>query len=184
MSEKDRILEHEYDGIQEFDNPMPRWWVLTFWATIIFSVAYVLNIGGIGTGKGRIAEYEEAMAVAAAEHPQGGGPVDAAALLAMAADPEELEEGGEIFAKYCAACHAADGGGMIGPNLTDDRWIHGGTIEEVHKVISEGVLAKGMPTWSKLLKPEEVDRVTAYVWSLYGTTPAQPKAPEGEQVVR
>ncbi len=182
MSDEDRILEHEYDGIKEYDNPMPAWWVLTFWATIIFSVAYVLNLGGIGTGAGRVAEYEADMAAWRAAHPAGGAPVDAAALLALAEDHEGLEEGEEIFTKYCAACHAADGGGVIGPNLTDAHWLHGSSIDSIHVVIAEGVLAKGMPAWAKMLSPEQVDQVTAYVWSLRGTTPAAPKAPEGVQV--
>jgi cytochrome c oxidase cbb3-type subunit 3 len=184
MSDQDRILEHEYDGIKEYDNPMPRWWVLTFWATIIFSVAYVFNVGGIGTGQGRIADYEADMVAWRAAHPQGGGPVDVAALLALADDSEAVEEGGEVYAKYCAACHAADGGGMIGPNLTDNAWLHGSSIDSIHTVIAEGVLAKGMPAWGKMLSPEQVDHVTAYVWSLAGSTPAAPKAPEGEQVTR
>lgn len=184
MSDDERLIAHEYDGIQEYDNPMPRWWVMTFWATIIFSIAYAFNVGGIGTGAGRVAEYEADMAAFRAAHPQGGGPVDVAGILAMAADEEGREEGGEVFTKYCAACHAADGGGLIGPNLTDDAWIHGGTVEQIHQVIAEGVLAKGMPAWGKMLAPEQVDRVTAYVWSLAGTTPAAPKDAEGERVIR
>lgn len=184
MSDKDRLLEHEYDGIREYDNPMPRWWVLTFWATIIFSGAYLLDIGGIGTGDGRIAQYEADMARWRAAHPQGEGPVDVQALLALAADREALEDGGEIFGKNCAACHAADGGGLIGPNLTDDRWLHGGSIEAVHASIANGVLAKGMPAWGRILTAAQVDRVTAYVWSLQGTSPQKAKAPEGVQVIR
>lgn len=184
MSDKDRILEHEYDGIKEYDNPMPRWWVITFWATIIYSVIYLVVVGGMGTGQGNVDEYEADMTAWRAAYPQDGGPVDVAGILALASDTEALEEGNEVYIKYCAACHAADGGGMIGPNLTDDAWIHGGTVEQIHQVIAEGVLAKGMPAWGKMLSPEQVDQVTAYVWSLAGTTPAAPKAPEGEQVTR
>jgi cytochrome c oxidase cbb3-type subunit III len=183
MSEKDRLIEHSYDGIQEYDNPMPRWWVLTFWATIVFSVMYTFDVG-FGTGEGRVAQYAADMAAWREAHPAGGAPVDTAALLAMAANADAVHEGGETFAKYCAACHAADGGGLIGPNLTDSSWLHGGRIDEIHAVIANGVLAKGMPAWAKQLKPEEVDQVTAYVWSLYGSTPAQPKAPEGLVVTR
>lgn len=184
MSDLDRLIEHEYDGIKEYDNPMPRWWVLTFWATIVFSVAYVLNLGGIGTGEGRIAQYEADMAAWRAAHPQDLGGADTAAILALAADPTALGEGQATYAKYCAACHAADGGGLIGPNLTDDAWLHGASVDSIHTVIAKGVLAKGMPAWEKLLTPLQVDQVTAYVLSLQGTTPAQPKAPEGERVAR
>ena len=184
MSDQDRMLEHEYDGIKEYDNPMPRWWVLTFWATIIYSVGYLIVVGGMGTQQGHVDEYEADMAAWRAAYPQGGGPVDATAILAMVEDPGMLAEGAADYVKYCAACHAADGGGTIGPNLTDDAWIHGGTVADIHRVIAEGVLAKGMPAWGKMLTPGQVNQVTAYVVSLAGTTPAAPKAPEGEQVAQ
>ena len=180
---KDQLLDHCYDGIQEYDNPMPRWWVITFWATIIFAVAYALNLGGIGVGTGRIAAYQQEMAEFKAAHPDTKAP-DPAALLAAVADEHEVSEGKGIFTKNCIACHGPDGGGIIGPNLTDDYWIHGGKIEEIGMTVSAGVPAKGMPTWGKILKPKEVEEVVAYVWTLRGTTPAKPKAPEGQLVPR
>ena len=180
---KDKLLEHSYDGIQEYDNPMPRWWVITFWATIIFAVAYALNIGGIGVGAGRIAAYEQEMSEFKAAHPDAKAP-DPAALLAAVANADEVKEGKAIFTKNCIACHGPDGGGVIGPNLTDDYWIHGGKIEEIGATVTAGVAAKGMPTWGKILKPKEVEEVVAYVWTLHGTTPAKPKAPEGQLVPR
>ncbi len=182
--EKDRLIDHQYDGIQEYDNPLPRWWVITFWATIIFSVAYALNVGGIGTGQGRIKDYEQDMAAFRAAHPQDLGPADPAKLLALVSDTHEVSEGQKVYAKNCAACHAADGGGLIGPNLTDAYWIHGGKIEQIHGTVVAGVLAKGMPAWGKLLPGKEVDEVTAYIWTLQGTTPAKPKAPEGDMVAK
>src|SRR5512140_3227696 len=94
-TEKDHLLEHSYDGIQEYDNPMPRWWVITFWATIIFAVAYALNVGGIGVGAGRIAAYDAEMAAFRAAHPENKAP-DPAALLAAVADPDEVKEGKAI----------------------------------------------------------------------------------------
>ena len=180
----EKLLEHQYDGIAEYDNPMPGWWVITFWLTIVFAVAYALNIGGIGTGAGRVAEYEKDMAAfrAAGAAPAPG--TSAEALLVIVGDREKLEEGKEVFTKTCVACHAADGGGIIGPNLTDDNWLHGGKIEQINATITNGVLAKGMPAWGKILKPKEVDEVTAYVWSLHGTKPAKPKPPEGELLAR
>lgn len=179
MSEKDRLIEHSYDGIQEYDNPMPAWWVTMFWLTIIYSGLYYVNVVGIGEGKGRIAEYDAAVAAAAAAHPVVASTVSPEQLLAMAADPKSVEEGKEVFVKNCAACHAADGGGLIGPNLTDDAWIHGGKIDQIHMTIVAGVLAKGMPAWGQMLKPDDVEHVTSYVWSLHGTTPAKPKSAEG-----
>jgi cytochrome c oxidase cbb3-type subunit 3 len=173
------LIEHNYDGIQEFDNPLPRWWVYLFYATIIFSILYVLNVPGIGIGKGRMADYEADVAAWRAAHPQQEPDASPEQLAALAADPAALETGKQVFNTNCASCHRADGGGMIGPNLTDDAWIHGGTLPEIHKTIVEGVLAKGMPNWGKLLKPAQVNAVTVYVASLKGTNPANPKAPEG-----
>ncbi|MES2123845.1 MAG: cbb3-type cytochrome c oxidase N-terminal domain-containing protein [Gemmatimonadota bacterium] len=184
MSEQDRIIEHSYDGIQEYDNPMPAWWVTIFWATIIFSAIYAINRFGIGAGKGRIAEYEAEMAAARKAHPVEAPSSTPEQLLTLAASSERVHEGEELFAKNCVACHGADGGGIIGPNLTDDAWIHGGRIEQIHATINGGVLAKGMPAWGQMLKPRDIDELTAYVWSLHGTRPAKPKAPEGEVVPR
>ncbi|HET9064205.1 MAG TPA: cbb3-type cytochrome c oxidase N-terminal domain-containing protein [Gemmatimonadales bacterium] len=179
MSEKDQLIEHEYDGIQEYDNPMPRWWVTMFWLTILFAVLYPFNIGPIGSGKGWIGEYEADVAAAAAARPAGGGAVDAPTLLALADDPAAVAAGHAEFTKYCAACHGPDGGGIIGPNLTDDAWLHGSTITAIHAVVQDGVLTKGMPAWGKQLSPDEINAVVAYIWTLRGTTPANPKAPQG-----
>jgi cytochrome c oxidase cbb3-type subunit III len=175
----DRVMEHEYDGIKEYDNPMPRWWLGTFAGTIIFSGIYLLNVGPVGNGKGRIADYEDDMKAFALAHPAptGGPTVDK--LLALVADKESTEEGKEAFAKNCIACHAVDGGGGIGPNLTDNYWIHGSALDSVYAVVNNGVLEKGMPPWGKVLKPKDLERVVAYVASLRGSTPAAPKAPQG-----
>jgi cytochrome c oxidase cbb3-type subunit 3 len=178
----ERLLEHTYDGIQEYDNPLPRWWVYMFWATIVFSILYVLNvIPRIGIGPGRIANYEAAVAAARAAHPP---PTESSAeqLAALAADPKALASGKAVFTANCVSCHKADGGGLIGPNLTDNAWIHGGTLADIRRTVTEGVLAKGMPPWGKLLKPDQVDAVVVYVASLEGTNPPGAKAPEGTVV--
>ncbi len=182
--ERDRLIEHSYDGIQEYDNPMPAWWVFTFWLTIVFSIFYYVNPGNTGEGKGRETEYAEDMAAFRAKHPVNTGGGNAAQLLAVAADADEVAEGKKVYIGKCAACHAADGGGIIGPNLTDDAWLHGGTIDSIYATVNNGVLAKGMPAWGKLLKEDEMKEVVAYVWTLHGTTPAKPKAPEGQVVPR
>jgi cytochrome c oxidase cbb3-type subunit 3 len=178
----DRILEHEYDGIQEYDNPMPRWWLLTFAGTVIFSIIYYFNVGPIGNGNGRIADYEADMKAFAAAHPAPtGSEVSGEQLLALAKDHEKMEEGKETFNTYCASCHRADGGGLIGPNLTDTYWIHGGTLPDMYKTVVNGVLEKGMPPWGKTLKPDQLAEVVAYVSTMQGTNPANPKAPQGVQ---
>jgi cytochrome c oxidase cbb3-type subunit 3 len=184
MADKDenRLLDHSYDGIQEYDNPMPRWWVVTFWATIVFSALYLLNVPGIGNGKGRVADYQASMAraaAAAAVREQAEGTPTIESMTALLADPQALADGKQVFTTYCAACHRPDGGGQIGPNLTDDAWIHGGTLTEIRETIDAGVLAKGMPEWRKVLAPRQVSAVAVYVKSLGGSNPPNPKPPEG-----
>ena len=162
---------------------MPRWWLLTFAGTVIYSVLYVMNIGPIGNGKGRIADYEESVRKYAEAHPApAGGGATPEQLNALLADAGAVAKGKETFTAYCASCHAPDGGGLIGPNLTDAYWLHGGKIEEIYKTVAQGVLAKGMPPWEKSLKPDQLQAVVAYVASLQGTTPANPKAPQGTPV--
>jgi cytochrome c oxidase cbb3-type subunit 3 len=179
--DEDRLLDHDYDGIKEYDNPMPKWWLATLWLTVIFAVLYWFNVPGIGSGKGRIAEYEQAMAVGdsirAAHNPVAT--IDEAGLLAVAGDPAKLAVGQATFASTCSPCHATDGGGGIGPNLTDPYWIHGGRPLDVLRVVNEGVLDKGMPAWGQVLNPDQVIAVSAYVTTLRGTTPSAPKEPQG-----
>lgn len=178
--DEDRLLDHDYDGIQEYDNPMPKWWLYIFWGTIVWSVLYWFNVPGIGVGKGIIANYEASVAAAEAGRPAPpAGGADAAQLVALSQDPAALASGKAVFAAYCAACHGPDGGGIIGPNLTDNAWLHGGTPEAIHRTIQDGVLEKGMPAWGQSLAPADVNAVTAYVLSLAGTSPASPKPPEG-----
>lgn len=179
---EDRLLDHNYDGIQEYDNPMPRWWLWLFWITIGFSLLYALNLPGIGTGKGRIANYERDMNAARAKY----GAATAAALLlsdddliAISRDAAKLAQGKLTFTTQCVACHRADGGGNIGPNLTDAFWIHGAKPRELLKTVSAGVLEKGMPAWSQVLKPDQVSAVVGYVLTLRGTHPLDPKPPQG-----
>jgi len=181
QNSQDRLLEHNYDGIQEYDNPLPRWWVYLFWATIIFAVLYFFNVPGFGVGKGRIADYV-ADSTAAAQRMAAMAPApgpSADALAADAKDPAIIAAGKQVFATNCAACHRADGGGLIGPNLTDQYWIHGGSLPEIRNTIEHGVAAKGMPEWGKILKPDQVTAAAVYVHSLQGTNPPNPKAPEG-----
>jgi cytochrome c oxidase cbb3-type subunit III len=181
MADNDRLIEHQYDGIQEFDNPLPRWWVILFWVTIIFSVMYVFDVG-VGTGPGRIAQYEAEVAAAKAAAPVMPETTSPEELAALAASPQAIDAGKAVFAVNCVSCHKADGGGLIGPNLTDNAWIHGSTLSDIHKTVAEGVIAKGMPPWGTLLKPDQIDAVTVYVASLKGTNPPGAKAPEGTVV--
>jgi cytochrome c oxidase cbb3-type subunit 3 len=186
--EDDRLLDHRYDGIQEYDNPLPRWWTTIFWATILYAGVYLLNVPGIGNGQGRIAQYERHMALAAAldsarrAQAAPAGDLTDAALLAMSRDAARIAPGRERFGSTCAACHRADGGGGIGPNLTDEFWIHGARPTEILTVVRDGVPDKGMPTWSQTLTPDEIAAVAAYVLTLRDTHPPDPKEPQGEKI--
>lgn len=181
--EKDPLLmDHEYDGIHEYDNPMPRWWLYLFYATIVYSVLYFLNVPGIGIGKGRIANYERDVAQARERYGDAGaaaaalGPEEVQAALG---DPARLDAGKQVFMNNCMPCHKADGGGSIGPNLTDRYWIHGHRVEDMLNTVSNGVLDKGMPAWSTVLKPDQIAEVVAFVRTLAGTNPAGAKGPQG-----
>jgi cytochrome c oxidase cbb3-type subunit 3 len=178
------MMDHQYDGIQEYDNPMPRWWVLLFVVTILFVPVYYLAPGELGNGAKRVAMYEKEMAAFRAAHPEalGAPEMTAEEAAALVANPARIADGKALFAVNCVVCHRADGGGLIGPNLTDEFWIHGGTPLEVRNTIWNGVLAKGMPPWGRLLKPDQVNALTAYVKSLRGTNPPNPKAPDGTQI--
>ncbi len=177
------IPNHDYDGIQELDNPLPKWWLYIFYGTIIFSIGYFYYYE-IGDGT-RLAEDFAADKAAHSEQfakkkAEATATIDFAALEGNA----ELAAAGKAkFVQFCAACHLADGGGSIGPNLTDAHWIHGtGDAETIYKVINEGILAKGMPAWGQTFSVDDMKNVTAFVISLKGTTPANPKAPQGTKV--
>lgn len=182
--ERDVLLDHNYDGIQELDNKLPPWWVWGFYATIVFAVIYLAQYHVFKTGKLQIAEYNQEMQEAAQQK---------AELMKVAAnnisfenvkqltDATSLTEGKDIFKKNCVACHKEDGGGNVGPNLTDDYWIHGGGIRNIFNTISEGVPSKGMITWKNQFSPKQIQAVASYVMTLHGTNPPGAKEPQGEK---
>ncbi len=177
------ILDHNYDGIKELDNRLPPWWVYLFYVTIIFGVVYLVRFHVFNDYDQEL-EYEQEMAAAreAIEQYKKTAKdlvdVNTVELLTEASD---LSAGKAIFEGNCAVCHMNDGGGGIGPNLTDDYWILGGGIRNVFNTISEGGRAgKGMVSWKTNLKPSEIAQVASYVLELHGTTPANPKDPEGD----
>lgn len=180
------IAGHEYDGIQEFDNPLPRWWVQMFYLTIAFAIGYY-GYYEFGPGKGLSEEFEQEFAanqIARAQktpsNPSGSGEGAQARLVALVKDPSQREKGKAVYTGKCASCHGPQGQGSIGPNLTDDHWIHGGSLADIAKSVSQGVPDKGMPPWKAMLSPEELDSVVVYVKSIKGTQPPNPKAPQGE----
>ncbi len=177
------VLEHEHDGIKELDNTLPTWWVYLFYATMIFAVIYFVRFEMLGAD-GQIREYDNDVAQAKieiAEYRKNNPNLLNADNVKLLTGASDLEAGKKIFQTNCVACHMADGGGGIGPNLTDDHWILGGTINKIFNTISEGGRdGKGMVAWKAILKPEEIAQVASYIKSLKGTTPANPKAPEGD----
>lgn len=183
--ELDKILDHSYDGIQEFDNPLPRWWLLTFYGAIVFAAIY-FSYYHIGTGPSP--EQELASDLTAIKELEARSlkevpPPSPEQLEAVFQDPKNREAGKAIFSGKCASCHGQSGEGQIGPNLTDDYWIHGdGSMSAVFTVVSTGVPEKGMPPWGNMLKREEILAVVSYVHSLDDTHPASPKAPQGVKI--
>lgn len=181
--EHEIILDHNYDGIQELDNNLPPWWVYMFYGTILFAVIYLVRFE-VFNDYNQAEEYEVAVAEAKLEieawKKTAKDLVDINTVTLLT-DASDLKAGQSIFNANCVACHKADGGGGIGPNLTDPNWILGGGIKNVFKTISEGGRdGKGMISWKTELKPAEMAQVASYVLSLQGTTPAEPKAPEGD----
>lgn len=178
--DRDQLLDHEYDGIKEYDNPLPRWWVGIFWATIVFSIVYFLYYQ-VGPGPTVVDEYNAGMLELsekqAAEILKMGPPSDES-IVRLAKDTTMMAGAAALYQAKCSPCHGAKGQGVIGPNLTDDHWIHGGRPVQIYTIIAEGVPAKGMLTWKTQLRPMELLTLAAYV----DTLPATPgKAPEGQK---
>ncbi|WP_406683067.1 c-type cytochrome [Seonamhaeicola sp. MEBiC1930] len=177
------ILDHNYDGIKELDNNLPPWWLYGFYITIVFAAVYLLRYHVFDAG-GQFDELETELADAKAaieEYKKTAKDLVDINTVTLLTDASDLTAGKSVFDTNCVACHMADGGGGIGPNLTDEHWIMGGGIKNVFKTVSEGGRSgKGMIAWKAQLKPSQIAQVSSYVLSLQGTTPANPKAPEGD----
>lgn len=181
------MTDHEYDGIRELDNVLPPWWVYLFYLTIIFSVVYLVRYHIVGSGNVMEEEYQAeieqaALLKAAAAEASPESMIDENNVILLSSS-SDLERGNTIFQANCASCHRADGGGEIGPNLTDRYWLHGGSINDIFATIKYGVPEKGMISWQAQIKPDDMQRVASYIMSLEGTQPTKPKAPEGELYV-
>lgn len=180
--ERSVLMHHDYDGIEELDNDLPPWWKYGFYLCIIAAVVY-LYVYANGIAPDSTEEYNVAMTE--------GNVLKAQYLAEMAnsinednvtlADAAGVTKGKTIFEKKCKTCHGADGGGLSGPNLTDEFWLHGGGVKNVFKTVKYGVPAKGMISWKDQLSPQEMQEVASFVLSLQGTTPANPKEPQGDK---
>lgn len=181
--EHDVMLDHDYDGIKELDNVLPPWWVNLFYLTIIFAFVYLVRFH-IFNDYDQASEFETEMAIAKAEvekYKLTAPDLMDKEKVTLLTDATALAEGKSIFEAKCVACHKADGGGSIGPNLTDNHWILGGGIKNVFNTIMEGGReGKGMVPWKTEIKPSDIQKVASYVLSLQGTNPKEGKAPEGD----
>ncbi len=176
----DQLLDHDYDGIKEYDNPLPGWWKFLWYASMVFSAIYFVWFHILGK-PGVLDSYESDMAAFEASKPKSVQTLGGDALFALTSDSERVGAGREIFVSKCAACHTNDGGGLIGPNLCDNYWKNSdGSPDGVMHTIKKGVIEKGMIAWEPLLTAEELENVAAFVLTLRGTTPENPKAPEGD----
>jgi cytochrome c oxidase cbb3-type subunit 3 len=176
---------HVYDGIEEQDNHLPNWWLYTLYGACVFALGYWIYYQGYGVGHSPLQAYQKAKAVekrAQAAQLMALGDLNDAQLLEMAKNPTIVKQGAEIFTSTCFACHLANGGGKIGPNLTDEFWLHGGKPTDILRTVRIGVPDKGMLAWGPQLGEEKVRAVTAYVLTIVDTNVPGGKEPQGEKV--
>ena len=182
-NEAQLLLHHDYDGIKELDNNLPPWWVYLFYGCIVFAAVYLIRYEVLG-GDDQEMELKKEMAQAkidVAEYLKNAPDLMDESKVTQLTDPADLAQGKEIFTTNCIACHRADAGGQIGPNLTDEHWILGGGIKNIFHTLEHGGRdGKGMVSWKGTLKPKEMQLVASYVMSLKGSNPKDPKAPDGE----
>lgn len=180
--EADIDLGHDYDSIRELDNRLPPWWLYGFYCTVIFAAIYLWRAEVSKSAPSAIQEYTASVVEAEKQKEiylaNAANNVDENSVKLLGADG--IAAGKMIFTGTCAACHGTDGGGGVGPNLTDDYWLHGGTLKDVFKTIKYGVQEKGMKSWKDDLSPVQIAQLASFVKSIKGTKPATPKEPQGE----
>jgi len=184
--EKELMMDHPYDDIYELDNPTPPWFMGLFYGTIAFGIVYMLIFHVFDTGELQLDEYKQEVALAdvqrAAYIKKVAGSINEN-TVALVTDAKSLQAGKALYLQTCVACHGQQGQGGVGPNLTDEYWLHGGSIKSVFHVLTEGVPEKGMMSWKKQLNPLQIQQVASFVLSLQGTKPAGGKEAQGEKEV-
>jgi len=184
-AEPQDTVVHSYDGIEEYDNHLPNWWLFTLFATIVFGIGYYFHYEVLQSGPNQMAVYEASVAADRAEaaaRARRMGALTDATFVTLSRDPATLRAGQAVFMAQCVACHGPNGGGTIGPNLTDNAWIHGARPTVMYRTITEGVAARGMPAWGPQLGEERTQAVTAYLLTLRNTNVPGGKAPQGDVV--
>lgn len=178
--EKGMIIPHSYDGIQELNNPVPAWFNILFFGTIIFAAGYLFYYHVGEYGQRQDTEYETEIAKAASDKRKflamSGTSIDESSVKI---DASQIVAGKGVFDANCIACHGDKGQGLVGPNLTDEFWLHGGSINDIFKTVKYGVPEKGMVSWEKNLSAANISEVSNYIISLKDTKPAGPKEPQG-----
>lgn len=175
-NKEEKLLDHNYDGIQELDNPLPKWWVNMFYLTIIFAAGY-FTYYTFGYGNSIEASFQKDMATLKPKTSQN------ASKITFDTSPETIAAGKALFTAKCVTCHGAEGQGIIGPNLTDEYWVNGkGTPEDIFHVIKTGVPEKGMIAWESTLSDQDIAKITSYIKSIKDTHPANPKPAQGEHI--
>lgn len=184
--EKEILLDHNYDGIQELDNSLPPWWKYGFYLTIVVGFIYMYRFhvshDGLSQEEELAVEIQKGEEAKAAYLAKSANNVDETTVKYLN-DESTIAAGKELFIKNCAACHVADGGGSVGPNLTDEYWLHGGGIKDIFKSIKYGWQDKGMKSWKDDLSPVQMQQAACFIMSLKGSHPAAPKAPQGDVYV-
>lgn len=178
------MLDHNYDGIRELDNYLPPWWKWLFYATIVWGAGYLFVYHVAGSWPLQDDEYQAEVRAAdeqlrALKKAEPGEVIDENTVAAVT-DAVALADGKSTYTSICASCHRLDGGGDIGPNLTDAYWKHGGDIKSIFKVVKNGVSGTNMVAWGSSMSPEKIRNVSSYVLTLVGTSPANAKKPEGD----
>jgi cytochrome c oxidase cbb3-type subunit 3 len=180
--EHELLLDHDYDGIKELDSRIPPWFHGLLWLTVVFAIVYMIQYHVIGSGNVQAEEWLAEMEQAAIERTilTRSGALLSEETVTFADDVASLNSGKELYLKNCAACHGNGGEGLVGPNLTDQYWIHGGGIKNIFKAVKYGFPQKGMISWQTQMDPTQMQEVSSYVISMFGTNPPNAKAPEGE----
>jgi cytochrome c oxidase cbb3-type subunit 3 len=184
--EKDMVMEHTYDGIAELDNPTPPWFMYLFYSSIVIAVVYFFTFHVVGDGKIMTTEYAEEIAVAEKANElymkKFANSINENNVVVLT-DAKSIEDGEKIYAKNCVACHGDKGQGGVGPNLTDEFWLHGGSTKNVFHTLMEGVPEKGMISWKKTLNPIQIQHLVSFLSRFQGTNPENAKAPQGDKYV-